>query len=142
MENSTDNFTVVKTSNGNSYNTGTNTIKFNPSSTEGGLNNRGATDRPAFIGLAHEMAHALDDSRGTINLNIIPGQTFTFAEQFSTHLENQIRAEHLLPLRTHYGIDATGAGVYTLINSGNSIHYPDYNYYNALKIKAPFLFLM
>ena len=137
LQSSTDNFTIVKSFDGNSYNTGSNTIKFNPSSTEGGLNTRGATDRPAFVGLAHEMAHALDDSRGTINLNTVPGQTFTYAEQFSTHLENQIRAEHSIPLRTHYGIGATGAGVYPIVNSGNSIHYPGYNYYNALKIKTP-----
>ena len=138
LQNSTNNFTIAKTFNGNTYNTGSNTIKFNPSSTEGGLNTRGTTDRPAFIGLAHEMAHALDDNRGTINLNTVPGQTFTYAEQFASHLENQIRTEHFLPLRTHQGIDATtGAGIYPLVNSGNSIYYPGYNYNNALKIKTP-----
>ena len=141
LQNSTDNFTIAKSFDGNSYNTGSNTIKFNPTSTEGGLNGRGTTNRPAFIGLAHEMAHALDDNRGTLNLNLIPGQTFTYAEHFATHLENQIRAEHFLPLRTHYGIDATGKGIYPLINFGKSIHNYGYDYYDALKIKVPIPYL-
>lgn len=29
------------------------------------------------------------------------------SEKYSTHIENQLRAEHNVPLRTHYGIDAS-----------------------------------
>jgi len=45
-----------------------------------------------------------------------------------------MRAEHGLPLRTHYGINpTTGAGIYPLINAGQSLHNGGYNYYGALK---------
>ncbi|HUM55315.1 MAG TPA: M91 family zinc metallopeptidase [Bacteroidales bacterium] len=134
IQSNAQNVTIVKSNEGNSYEPGTNTVKFDPSSKNGGLNTRGLTERPAFIGLGHELAHALDDVRGTLNLRRIPGQTFTFAEHFSTHLENQMRAEHGLPLRTHYGINpTTGAGIYPLINAGQSLHNGGYNYYGALK---------
>ncbi|RLD37270.1 MAG: hypothetical protein DRI74_07200 [Bacteroidetes bacterium] len=136
IEGSTDNMYIENnTGGGNSYQPGTNTIMFDPSSKNGGLNTRGQTNRPTFIGLGHEMAHGLDDLRGTLNLNRIPNQTFTYAEHFSTDMENKLRAEHSLPLRTHYGINAVGAGVYPLIDaSGNSLHNGRYNYYDALKL--------
>ena len=136
IEGSTDNMYIENnTGGGNSYQPGTNTIMFDPSSKNGGLNTRGQTARPTFIGLGHEMAHGLDDFRGTLNLSRIPGQTFTYAEHFSTDMENKLRAEHSLPLRTHYGINAAGAGVYPLIDaSGNSLHNGGYNYYDALKL--------
>jgi RHS repeat-associated protein len=136
LQSSTQNVTVVRSFEGNSYEPGTNTVKFDPSSKNGGVNTRGGTERPTFIGLGHELAHGLDDVRGTLNLGRIPGQTFRYAEHFSTHIENQMRAEHGLPLRTHYGIDPnTGAGIYPLINaSGQSLHNGGYDYNGALKL--------
>ena len=136
IQGSTQNVTIVKSNEGNSYSPNTNTVNFDPAGSSGGLNTRGSTDRPAFIGLGHELAHSLDDVRGTLNLQTIPGQSFKYAEHFSTHIENLMRAEHNLPLRTHYLIDSnTGNGIYPLINaSGQSLHNGGYNYYGGLML--------
>lgn len=135
LQSSTQNISITRSFEGNSYDPGTNIVKFDPSSSNGGLNTRGNTERPTFIGLGHELAHGLDDVRGTLNLSRIPGQSFTYAEHFSTHIENQMRAEHFLPLRTHYGINSTGAGIYPLINAfGQSLHNGGYDYNNALRL--------
>jgi hypothetical protein len=137
LQSSTQNVTVVKSSDGNSYDPITNTVNFDPSSKNGGLNTRGLTERPSFIGFGHELAHGLDDVRGTLNFRRIPGQTFTFAEHFSTDIENRMRAEQGLPLRTYYGINATGAGIYPLIDaSGNSLHNGGKNYYGSLMLPS------
>ena len=49
------------------------------------------------------MAHIQDIWRGTYDATMwtrkIPN-----AEKYATHVENQLRAEHGLPLRTHYSI--------------------------------------
>gem|GEM_PF-5499016 len=142
IQNSTSTITIVKSHEGNSYQPSTNTLKFDPSSREGGLNTTGSRERPTFLGLAHEMAHSLDDIRSTLDMRQIPGQNFTYAEQFATHIENQIRAEHLLPLRQYYAFDATtGAGIYPLINNaGQSLLYNNYDYYRAIQpqgVNAP-----
>ena len=78
-------------------------IKWNFSSIDGGIDQHGNRERPSYIGLGHEMAHIQDIWRGTADysewINGIPN-----AEKYATHVENQLRAEHGLPLRTHYGI--------------------------------------
>ena len=58
-------------------------------------------ERPTFIGLSHEMAHARDVVRGTLRT----GQTrgIPNAEIDAVGMENQIRGEHGLPARTTYG---------------------------------------
>jgi RHS repeat-associated protein len=66
--------------------------------------------RPSFIGLGHEMAHIQDQWNGTLSLRVwhivsIPKKgdiAIRNAEKYATHIENQIRAEHNIPLRTHY----------------------------------------
>lgn len=85
-------------------------IKWNSTKIEGGLDQTGNIARPPFIGLGHEMAHIQDIWRGTYNSN-----TWTIlvnskgeikripnAEKYATHVENQLRAEHNLPLRSYY----------------------------------------
>lgn len=138
VQNSTSTVTVVKSNSGNSYDPGTNTIGFDPSSKSGGLNTTGTMERPSFIGFAHELAHSLDDIRGTLNTSRIPGQNFAYAEQFATYKENQIRAEHFLPLRQYYGFDPqTAGGIYPLINNGGrSLFYGNYDYYNGVRAPA------
>lgn len=89
-------------------------ILWNPSGTNGGPDQNGGTNRPAFIGLGHEMAHVKDVWDGTINNN--PWLTVTLpngttksipkAEIYATHIENQIRSENNVPLRVSYGINA------------------------------------
>ena len=85
-------------------------IKWNPNSTSGGPNDQGNNYRPAFIGLSHELGHAEDwanfpimDSRSWIELS--DGSVITNAEKYAMHVENKIRAEHGLSLRTHYTQD-------------------------------------
>ena len=84
-------------------------VTWNASDTEGGLNTAGNTTRPAYIGLGHELAHIQDIWRGTVVggewANGVPN-----TEKYATHVENQLRSEHKLPLRTHYGITSDGKG--------------------------------
>ena len=66
----------------------------------------------SFLSLGHEMAHALDDLRGTINKSVwIPQgeingyklkKSVPNSEIFATHIENQIRREQGFPLRETY----------------------------------------
>jgi RHS repeat-associated protein len=97
------------------------TVTFNPLSTNSGLDEYGNTYRPAYIGLAHELAHALDWNMGTIDLGVwvkySDGTTSSNSEKFASHIENQIRAENGVPLRAYYGID-NGNGVGMLIYPG------------------------
>ena len=40
-------------------------VNYNPNRTDGGVNEEGSKERPAEIGLAHELGHARDVGRGT-----------------------------------------------------------------------------
>lgn len=103
-------------------------VKFDPSSTQSGLDETGGRNRPAYIGLAHELAHALDWDDGSIDagtwITYSDGRTSTNAEKYASHVENQIRAENKIPLRAYYRIDK-GKGVGRLIIPGTrmSAHY-------------------
>lgn len=88
-------------------------VFWNPSSMGGAPDQRGDTVRPAFIGLAHELAHISDVWHGTINrkpwmkLSDEEGGyvEVSYAELYATHIENKIRAENGLPLRVSYARD-------------------------------------
>ena len=146
LQSSTSNYFVRQTSEGNSYDKDKNTVNFNPFSTDGNLNKRGRTDRPSYIALGHELAHGLDDDRNTMQGGYIKGygpgsitpdfKGIPNAEVFATHMENKLRAEHGLPLITHYGINA-GKGIYPLSSS----KYGNYNYYGGLKLASPRILL-
>jgi hypothetical protein len=113
------------------------TIRFNPQSTQGGMNTRGNRDSQPFIGLAHEMAHSWDGIDGNLNLTKIPGQDFTYSEHFATHIENKIRAENGMPLRTHYGYNqTTNTGFYRILQPGGQSTFYGNNYYDDLKLKS------
>jgi len=127
-------------------------VYWNPNNTsEGGVDITGSTSRPAFIGLAHELAHGEDAisgnmESGSISINIDPipnptrGNWFPFknADKYATHIENIIRSQYhrrsgrSIPLRAFYGIDNTSGtrrGIIPLIKNGNeSIYYPNYRY--------------
>lgn len=95
-------------------------IDWNPNNLKGGTDENGSTARPSFIGLGHEMAHVEDAINGTYkqgdfvndpnqvtakgNPLIVPN-----AEIYSTHRENQFRAEQGLPLRTDYVPNYSGS---------------------------------
>jgi hypothetical protein len=82
------------------------TIKFNPSGTAGGYDTNGGRQRPAFVGLAHELGHAQDLDNGKFvpsdNLIRLPGMPTPAWEVNSMKVENEVRQEHALPLRPYY----------------------------------------
>jgi hypothetical protein len=93
----------------------TNVVRWSPGNTSGGPNESGGTSRPSFIGLGHELAHSYDKvTDGKVNYAPWPGVTGAAkAEMFATHVENMLRAENQIPLRTHYGINnSSGSPVY------------------------------
>ena len=118
LQGSSSNYTIVRSNTGNRYNRGRNEIQFDPSSKHGGINEKDKTGRPTFISLGHEIGHAIDDDRGTRVRGTDPAFGFRNSEKFGSHIENQLRSEHNIPLRTHYGIDANGNGVGRLISAG------------------------
>ena len=117
------------------------TVKFDPSSTQSGLDETGGRNRPAYIGLAHELAHALDWDDGSIDAGIwltySDGSTSRNAEKYASHVENQIRAENKIPLRAYYGIDE-GKGIGRLIIPGTRM---SSNYFmNVGGITIPYIY--
>ena len=94
------------------------TINYNPNSTEGGVDVNGSMERPAEIGLAHELGHARDAAQGTQDYgesnfvspyeeNVNNGVWYapnTYSpldnsEVKVRRLENSVRAEQGVPLR-------------------------------------------
>jgi len=91
-----------------------NTVELNPSSGKGMWTTAGKNSEytPLYTTIAHEMGHvygyfalglkAQSDSRF--------GDGATTAEIYGTHVENTVRAETGLPLRTHYKTIVDGIG--------------------------------
>ena len=80
-------------------------IIWDPTSSTGGPDQAGNTTRPSYIGLGHEMAHVQDVWNKTYDASTwttIGNKTIPNAEKYATHVENQLRSEHGLSLRTHY----------------------------------------
>jgi RHS repeat-associated protein len=89
-----------------------NVVRWDPSSSKGGPDASLNQDRPSFIGLGHELAHAFDKiSDGWIDYTpwYVPtgGNAVPKAEIYATHMENLIRAENNVNLRAFYSIDNT-----------------------------------
>uniref|UniRef100_UPI001C47D49C M91 family zinc metallopeptidase n=1 Tax=Hydrotalea lipotrueae TaxID=2803817 RepID=UPI001C47D49C len=95
----------------------TNVVRWDPSNTNGGPDANLNTNRPAFIGLGHELAHAQDQIfDGKIDYS--PWYTPTgatdpvrMAEIYSTHVENLLRAENNINLRAFYSLYTNPVGV-------------------------------
>ena len=99
------------------------------------------------ISLAHELAHALDHLRGTINNDVwIPKGAYgqekdiPFNEIYSMHIENLIRKEHSIPLRNAYLSEGTTGrfwGPPIIDNRGRSIYFDVSNHtsYSIVKPK-------
>ncbi|MCT1526964.1 M91 family zinc metallopeptidase [Sphingobacterium hotanense] len=97
------------------------TINFNPSLGTGGFNTQGTRDRPAYIALGHKLIHGRDANNGVL----YPSQSHTSAtgavyqsdqqgllkvEWRAVYYENIMRGQAGVPLRTHYGVQATQNG--------------------------------
>lgn len=108
-------------------------IHWNPDCTDSAPDQAGGCERPAYVGLAHELAHIIDVWNGTVNrrtwrmLNTQQGGFIRvpYAELYATHVENQIRAENGLPLRVSYaGAIAGPEGVETRADGGSLLIRP------------------
>lgn len=89
-------------------------ILWEPKNTDGGIREGGGTSRPSFVGLGHEMGHIQDIWNKTIDNSTwitIGNKNISNSEKYATHIENQIRSEHNIPLRTHYAIQELKGGV-------------------------------
>lgn len=91
-------------------------ISFNPNQRLGGPDVNGNRERPAWLGLAHELFHGSDSNRGILHLandysNSVTGFYYSStregllkAEISAVTQENQLRNETGMPLRQYYGV--------------------------------------
>ena len=81
------------------------TIYYDPNKTTGGVDINGSNQRPAYVGLAHELGQAETNAQGNHTGSYpnppVPGTTPNI-EQNAMRRENQVRAEHDLPPRTTF----------------------------------------
>ncbi len=111
-------------------------ILWSSKNTEGGMSENGTTSRESFVGLGHEMGHIKDIWDGTIDNStwmVVDGTKIQRSDIYATHVENQIRAEHRMPLRTHYALLRGSSGINIgyeptrLILNSNSLYYNKFN---------------
>ena len=98
-------------------------VLFNPTKNTGGRDVNGSTQRPAYIGLAHELAHVQDIWRGTFDASTwytTGGKAIPKGEIYASHVENMVRAENNIPLRKFYTWSSSGR---LLNNSNDSFYY-------------------
>ena len=114
------------------------TVGWNPYGRSNVPTQNGEDSNVPFVSLGHELAHALDHKQKTANSTTwIRGDTYGTedipnSEIYSTHIENKIRAENRLKLRTHYIVDHNGRGTGPRIvdSKGRSIYYNSSNITN------------
>ena len=102
------------------------TIFWNPSSKNGGLDTKGNTFRPSYIGLGHEMIHASDANNGMLYpvqdyTNVVTGKSYMSkheglekVEWRAVYRENILRKQSGISLRSYYGYDVS-SGIRTPI---------------------------
>ncbi len=116
------------TNNNNTYNVdGSSSIKFNPNNGDGGYDEKGSTNRPAYIGLAHELGHSLDNLDGNMDRTVIgtiEGRSIFAMEYFAMHWENRIRGENGILLRSYYSVNERNTKIGLNLNAdGTSLNY-------------------
>jgi hypothetical protein len=94
---------------------------------------RGIQTSPLWLDLGHELAHVQDFIlNGNINFVTTwvenptpPNEPIPEAEKYATHIENIMRAQAGLPLRTHYASQGSGGYEPTRIidSNGRSLFY-------------------
>ncbi|MBD8387937.1 DUF6443 domain-containing protein [Dysgonomonas sp. BGC7] len=109
LANSTNTVTIGNSNgNGNGAYTNSNEIRWNDA------NANPYSPRPGFVGLGHEMGHiqaAWNNTTFPGTMPTVNGIKIDDSEIYTTHIENQIRAEHGISLRTHYVYDTNGNGI-------------------------------
>lgn len=112
------NYTIQKGSE-NLFNYGTKTISWNPNKTFSGLDENGSNDRPAFIGLGHELGHAFDYNGYKHGIpgswdgnegfqNPVTKEIIYLVEKTACRIENMILNEHQLTRRKYYSTTEYG----------------------------------
>ena len=111
------------------------TITWNPTINQGGMQNNHSSTRPPFLGLGHELFHALDANRGNLYLtnnekDIITGKVYKArykgldkTEWRACYGENLIRKELGIPLRIYYE-SAPPYGPKLINKKGQLLTYP------------------
>lgn len=89
------------------FNTDNITVNWDLNGTTGGVDINGNVERPAYIGLAHELAHAYDMlSNGYVDESVwfytISDNPIKMLEKNACIIENKIRLENSLPQRAFY----------------------------------------
>lgn len=125
-----------------------NVLGWNPIGSENVPTTSGFRNDP-FITLGHELGHVANMWSGEKNghwyemltLNdrdgLVP-RSISTSEIYATHIENRLRAENKLPLRTQYGIDPMGKGVGPRIidpSTGASVYYDATGFTNYKPLK-------
>ncbi len=107
----------------------------NPSREQSAPTEKGNQKIPFSLILGHEMAHGLANVQGvkfkdwtTVNINDEGGtKTLSQSEIYATHIENNLRAERGLPLRTYYSPTQDGGAdpaTRILDSKSRSLYYP------------------
>jgi RHS repeat-associated protein len=98
--------------------------------------------RPSYIGLAHELGHALDGLDGMMNDNsigVIGGKDIPANELTAMHWENKVRAENGIQLRQNYGMGDNGQPVGQNINKfGQSMFFNNQSVLPSVSLQAEF----
>jgi RHS repeat-associated protein len=110
-------------------------IYLNPDAKQSTPTEKGSQLSPFEITVGHELAHGLANVQGVkfdkwMDVPIDEDgntKTLSQSEIYASHIENNLRAEQGLPLRTYYSPDAAG-GVYSptrlLDSKARSLYYP------------------
>ena len=100
---------VEYTTTSNSFNSSNDTANWNPDSSQGGISKSiisgYSTSRPSYIGLGHELAHAADKFYGKFDEStwfLTKDKVIDRTEIYACQIENMLRKEHNISLRTHY----------------------------------------
>ncbi|MCH7400769.1 RHS repeat-associated core domain-containing protein [Belliella kenyensis] len=87
---------------------------------------KGVKESPFWLDLGHELAHSRDflvNGESVydtwVNNPDSPGNPFRQSEKYATHIENNMRAQAGLPLRTHYASQGSGGYEPTRILNAN-----------------------
>ena len=109
-----DHYYKISNNIGENRTSGTN-VSWNPNLTKGGTDLNGKTDRPAFVGLTHELAHAYDNAHGITSgnwLTLPDGTNVSNSDKYATCWENLVRSEQGIPLRRQYVVNLDGNNSY------------------------------
>jgi hypothetical protein len=77
-------------------------VKHNPAATPVAQTYEGPKATPAHVVLAHELGHARDYSRGTLDRRMNPLTNVPVAESSAMGVENEVRRDLGLPERSRY----------------------------------------